>query len=784
MPPKARWNVQPTQATPDFNKASSVVHSVGPKPTTMSEAIKQLRAFVVRTITDSNLLQLKPEEIESTSEIIATTTDKAEIFNWANTLMLPEAFAAEVVKRREDITRLGTRTDDDTVSTTSLATSASKAARKKQGAGVRGRNVNLASKDKDETGGLVEGQLFECGCFATQHAYKANCLNCGRIICMQESDESCYACGFEPGVCLAYEVKLAEGLIDAAADAKNRADYDKAIAQRDKLMSYARERAKRTIVIDDQSGMYANTAWISQEEREASRQAETDERKRVAALHRSTGAYQVHLDIVNQSTALGATGLLSKAENAIMARQNAGDAADASGPKRLTDAEIAAQYGLEGAAAGSDADGDEADNNNPTGPEVPAELRAAAARAQPAGKFDQRAARRQAAVAFQDAIEQEEEEEYDTAAAASRNARIEALPSLVQRIFYGGDAEASSTIVASRRKADGPVETKLPGVEDAPMKPSAAGAGAAGSATAQQKPAVARVVPQSLRVQTDYYEDDKVTWRIARQTQKMANDGSGGDPRRGGGSRRFRDDDSDGGASDDAASSASSSSGMDAAKRRRARPPPPPPAASDGAGAAPSHAQLLEAAGAATADEPSCRPRGGGAGPSPTPGSSVAEQYAEAGRRLKRKDEGMCLSMHQPWASLLVAGIKTHEGRPWGSDFRGRLWIHAAAAHPSHVAEIEAQYAPLLKPGQTFPTDYPTSCLLGYVVAVDNLDRAQYEATFAPEERQESSEYKFICEAAHALPFPLAMDGKHKIFKLEKKLWLAARKQLNEGPPK
>lgn len=37
-------------------------------------------------------------------------------------------------------------------------------------------------------------------------------------------------------------------------------------------------------------------------------------------------------------------------------------------------------------------------------------------------------------------------------------------------------------------------------------------------------------------------------------------------------------------------------------------------------------------------------------------------------------DQGRCLSMHQPWASLLVAGIKLHEGRTWYSSHRcGRL---------------------------------------------------------------------------------------------------------------
>ena len=35
-------------------------------------------------------------------------------------------------------------------------------------------------------------------------------------------------------------------------------------------------------------------------------------------------------------------------------------------------------------------------------------------------------------------------------------------------------------------------------------------------------------------------------------------------------------------------------------------------------------------------------------------------------------DRGVCLSMHQPWASLLVYGLKRIEGRGWPSDHRGR----------------------------------------------------------------------------------------------------------------
>ncbi|RWR79401.1 RNA-binding ASCH domain-containing protein [Cinnamomum micranthum f. kanehirae] len=41
-----------------------------------------------------------------------------------------------------------------------------------------------------------------------------------------------------------------------------------------------------------------------------------------------------------------------------------------------------------------------------------------------------------------------------------------------------------------------------------------------------------------------------------------------------------------------------------------------------------------------------------------------------------------CLTMHQPWASLLVYGIKHIEGRSWPAPLRGRLWIHAAGKVP------------------------------------------------------------------------------------------------------
>jgi hypothetical protein len=43
------------------------------------------------------------------------------------------------------------------------------------------------------------------------------------------------------------------------------------------------------------------------------------------------------------------------------------------------------------------------------------------------------------------------------------------------------------------------------------------------------------------------------------------------------------------------------------------------------------------------------------------------------------------LSIQQPFAQLLVRGIKRFELRPWGTDYRGRIAIYASAARGSQA---------------------------------------------------------------------------------------------------
>eukprot|EP01060_Flectonema_neradi_P004433 TRINITY_DN12861_c0_g1_i1.p1 TRINITY_DN12861_c0_g1~~TRINITY_DN12861_c0_g1_i1.p1 ORF type:complete len:690 (+),score=153.32 TRINITY_DN12861_c0_g1_i1:41-2071(+) len=140
-------------------------------------------------------------------------------------------------------------------------------------------------------------------------------------------------------------------------------------------------------------------------------------------------------------------------------------------------------------------------------------------------------------------------------------------------------------------------------------------------------------------------------------------------------------------------------------------------------------------------------------------------------------ESNQCLSMHQPWASLLVCGIKKHEGRVWGSDFRGRLWIHAASHAPSEedIEDTEAFYAS--RGATTFPTHYPTSVLLGCVTVTNVLHYTDYAEKIPKEDQESNSEYVFICKNPQLLVLPLPMDGKHKIFAFDKSIHEAVKRQ-------
>ena len=142
-------------------------------------------------------------------------------------------------------------------------------------------------------------------------------------------------------------------------------------------------------------------------------------------------------------------------------------------------------------------------------------------------------------------------------------------------------------------------------------------------------------------------------------------------------------------------------------------------------------------------------------------------------------DEGVCLSMHQPWASLLVLGIKKVEGRTWYTPHRGRLWIAAGAKRPTEedIQSVENMYKSLYpKKNLAFPQEYPTGCLLGCVQLVECQSHDEYKEKHPDGESE--SDYVFVCENPQELIVKFPLKGKHKIWKLEQYIHKAAKKGL------
>jgi len=157
-------------------------------------------------------------------------------------------------------------------------------------------------------------------------------------------------------------------------------------------------------------------------------------------------------------------------------------------------------------------------------------------------------------------------------------------------------------------------------------------------------------------------------------------------------------------------------------------------------------------------------------------------------KSLDKDDQGMCLSMHQPWAALVVYGIKKLEGRSWYSDYRGRLWIASTVQQPDDVtiATVEMQYTGFTQ--KPFPPHYPTGVLLGCVDVIDMVSQEEHQRRqnlLPPEHRtseeENGSNFMFVCVNPRRLIMPFPVKGDHKIWKLPRKTVELAQKGLKDS---
>lgn len=81
------------------------------------------------------------------------------------------------------------------------------------------------------------------------------------------------------------------------------------------------------------------------------------------------------------------------------------------------------------------------------------------------------------------------------------------------------------------------------------------------------------------------------------------------------------------------------------------------------------------------------------------------------------------LTVKQPWASLIVHGIKDIENRSWRTNFRGRVLIHASDSYGRKFsvdltdAQTKAAFATIAK--ETMFGNMPFGSIIGSVEIVD-----------------------------------------------------------------
>ncbi|CAH9131030.1 unnamed protein product [Cuscuta epithymum] len=151
-----------------------------------------------------------------------------------------------------------------------------------------------------------------------------------------------------------------------------------------------------------------------------------------------------------------------------------------------------------------------------------------------------------------------------------------------------------------------------------------------------------------------------------------------------------------------------------------------------------------------------------------------------------------CLTMHQPWASLLIQGIKRIEGRSWPSPITGRLWIHAAGKvpDPETIKAMEDFYREIYAVnGITdlqFPEHYPVSRLLGCVEVVGCVTREElvnWEELPEGVRLEGLTDFCWLCEKPQKLIIPFEMRGGRGVYNLERKVYEGAVRGLTPVTP-
>jgi hypothetical protein len=116
----------------------------------------------------------------------------------------------------------------------------------------------------------LEPGIKKCFCYGSRHPLVGNCLNCGRIMCLQEGENNCIDCG--------------EKLVKKENYKKNIVydnDAKQAFFHKEKLLEFQQQINEKLQIIDDFNDWYevSNNTWLPLKVREEARKKVENEDK-------------------------------------------------------------------------------------------------------------------------------------------------------------------------------------------------------------------------------------------------------------------------------------------------------------------------------------------------------------------------------------------------------------------------------------------------------------------------------------------------------------------------
>ena len=128
------------------------------------------------------------------------------------------------------------------------------------------------------------------------------------------------------------------------------------------------------------------------------------------------------------------------------------------------------------------------------------------------------------------------------------------------------------------------------------------------------------------------------------------------------------------------------------------------------------------------------------------------------------------LSVHQPWATFITAGVKQYETRSWKTTYRGPLAIHASLQRMNRVSW--QRWEVFLKPlGVNDPDKLPYGAVLAVVDLVDIYHTETLIAAITPQERifgnWEPGRYAWALLKSRDLPRPIPARGQRGLWEWE-----------------